>query len=240
MTTTIQLSLVLPCYNEAEHIERSLPRIIRTLDNTRTSYEIILVDDCSKDQTRSLIEDIVNKYPDHRLRYLFHEKNTGRGGAVMDGIRLSEGEVIGFIDIDLEVGSHYIPLFVESIMDGADVSIAHRIYRIQPHNLIRHILSRGYLLLVQMMLKLPYNDTEAGYKFFSKEAALKLIEKTNDQGWFWDTEVLLRAHELNMKVAEITCLFERNPGKTSTVRPIADSLAYWRSLQQYRKTIKHD
>lgn len=227
-----QLSLVLACYDESEHIEGSVPEILKVLDAFRWSYEIIFVDDVSRDNTRELILKLIEQHPDHQMRHIFHERNTGRGGAVSDGFRAARGEFVGYIDIDLEVHARYVPACLLAVQDGADVCVAERIYRLQVHNLIRHVLSRTYSFLTRQMLGVPYKDTESGFKFMRRATALTLIQHAQDQGWFWDTEIMFYAHRLGYRVAELPCLFTRRHDKTSTVRPIADSLAYFSSLMQ--------
>jgi len=100
----LDLSLIIPCYFEEEVLEKSVEELLLILDNTRFSYEVIFVDDGSKDETKKIIERILAEdRGKHRLKKIFHEKNVGRGGAVNTGIRNAKGEVVGFIDIDLEV-----------------------------------------------------------------------------------------------------------------------------------------
>jgi dolichol-phosphate mannosyltransferase len=228
--TQVDLSLVLACYNEAEHIEQSVLEIIKVLDAARWSYEIIFVDDVSRDNTRELILELIGKFPDHRMSYIFHERNTGRGGAVSDGFRVAKGEFVGYIDIDLEVHARYISSFLLALQDGASMCVAERIYRVQVWSLFRHLMSRVYALLVRRVLILPYRDTEAGYKFARRSVILDVMQYVENQGWFWDTEVMFHAHRLGYKVVEIPCLFTRRPDKTSTVKPVADTMSYLRDL----------
>ena len=110
MSDVPYLSLVLACYNEAPHLKWSVREIIRVMDYSHYSYELIFIDDCSQDDTRRLIQELIDKYShDHNMQLLFHKKNTGRGGAVNDGIKLAKGAIVGFLDIDLAVHPHYIP-----------------------------------------------------------------------------------------------------------------------------------
>ena len=228
-----ELTLVLPCYNEAEHIEDSVPRIVEVLDVCRWSYEIIFVDDESQDNTRELIQELLDRYPDHRMSAIFHEQNTGRGGAVSDGFRAASGEVVGYIDIDLEVGPHYIIPCMLALQNGADVAVAHRIYRLRPRAFFRHVLSRGYSTLTARLLGWPFRDTESGYKFMWRRTALDLLQYVESTGWFWDTEIMYYAHHLGYRVVELPSLFLRRQDKTSTVKPIRDSLDYWWNLIRF-------
>lgn len=235
--TQIDVGLVLACYNEAPHFNESMREIIATLDQMRLSYEIIFVDDCSRDTTRILIDAWIAAHPDHRMSRIFHERNTGRGGAVSDGFRASTAHVVGYIDIDLEVHARYIPACVRAIREGADVAVAWRIYKFQIWSLYRYILSNGYHWLVQKYLQNPLKDTETGYKFFNRQRLLPLLAEIQDQGWFWDTEVMVRAFLHQYSIIEIPALFLRRLDKQSTVNGIRDSWVYARRLVRFRRQL---
>lgn len=238
--TPIDLSLVLACYNEELVIEDSVAQIVEVLDNTRFSYEIIFVDDCSKDRTRALIDEAIHRYPDKRMSRIFHERNKGRGGTVAEGIRVAQGHVAGFIDIDLEVHARYIPSCVLAVQNGADIAVGRRIYRFHPRSLDRYLMSAGYVWLVRKLLGVDLNDTETGYKFFRRERILTVLDETEDQHWFWDTEVMIRSYFKGYQIVEIPCLFIRRFDKPSTVRPLADTIDYSRKLWRFRRIVGNE
>ena len=240
MGTSADLSLVLACYNEESVIEDSVADILGVLDDTRYSYELIFVDDCSKDRTRDLIDRLIERYPDKRMSRIFHTENKGRGGAVSDGIRAAHGDVAGFIDIDLEVHARYIPSCVNAVRNGADIAVGRRIYKLNLRSLDRYMLSTGYVWLVRRLLGIDLNDTETGYKFFKRERILPVLDEIEDQRWFWDTEVMVRSYYKEYNIAEIPCLFLRRFDKASTVSPLADTVDYFRKLWRFRKTVKNE
>ncbi len=230
------LTIVLACYNEMEHINKSLSELIDFLDCTKFKYEIIMIDDCSKDKTAEEIPKLAKKYP--QIRFYLHKKNIGRGGTVSEGIKLARGKIVGFLDIDLETPQWYIlPAYIY-IKKGYDLVTAHRIYKLSIRTLIRAILSRGYNFLTRIMLKIPFQDTEAGFKFFNKEKILSVLEETKDKGWFWDTEIITRAYYKNYKIKMLPTLFIRKPYKTSTVKLFSDGVDYFKKLLKFRKEIK--
>jgi SAM-dependent methyltransferase len=151
--------------------------------------------------------------------------HQGRGRTVPT-FRIARGEVVGFIDIDLEVHARYIPSFVLAVQHGADLVTAHRIYKTHPRLFHRFVLSRGYSWLVQAMLGIRLNDTEAGFKFFRRDRLLAVLDQIEDQGWFWDTEVIARFLMKRHRVEEIPCLFLKRYDKKSSVRVIKDTLDY--------------
>ncbi len=234
MNQKLDLSLILPCFNEGETFQENVPKILETLDSLRLSYEVIFVDDGSQDGTRGLILSALTQYPDKTLRHIFHEKNLGRGAAVRTGFAAAQGSVRGFIDIDLEVRADYILPCWLALENGADVAVGRRIYRVYWHSLFRHFLSRGYAGLVRLVLQLPFRDTESGYKFFREEALAQLLPVATNPGWFWDTQVMTYAHRMRYRVVEIPCLFQRRFDKTSTVKPFREALAYLRHLWRAR------
>jgi glycosyltransferase involved in cell wall biosynthesis len=236
----LDLSLVLPCYNEEVVIEDSVAQIVEVMGGTRYSYEIIFVDDCSGDHTRELIDQAIERYPDQRMSRIFHEWNVGRGGTVADGIRAGKGDVAGFIDIDLEVHARYIPSCVNAVQDGADVAIGRRVYKLNLRSLDRYVMSAGYVWLVRKLLGVDLNDTETGYKFFKRERILPLLDEIEDQRWFWDTEVMVRSHYKQYQIVEIPCLFLRRFDKKSTVSPLSDTVDYFRKLWRFRKVVKDE
>jgi glycosyltransferase involved in cell wall biosynthesis len=233
----IDFSLVVPCYKEGPTLEDSVSQVFEILDETRWTYELIFVDDCSHDGTQEAIDRIVERYEDKNCLKIFHEKNKGRGGSVTDGIRASRGRIVGFIDIDLEVHARYIISMAIAIKNGADVASANRIYKLHPSLLHRHILSRGYIWLRNLFLGVRLGDTEAGCKFFDRKKLLPVLDECEDQGWFWDTEVMVRAHLNGLKIVEIPCLFIRRLDKKSTVRVFPDTIDYFRKLWKFRRTV---
>jgi len=235
----MDLSLIIACYNEEALLEESVRQTLEILDTVRLSYELIFVDDCSRDRTRELIDQIIAAHPDKVLRRIFHEQNTGRGGAVSDGFRAAHGEVAGYIDIDLEVHARYIPSHYLAIKHGGyDVATAFRVYKFHWRSLDRYILSRGYAWLKGALLKLPVKDSETGYKFFRRDKLLPLLNEVEDQGWFWDTEVMARAWARGYRIVEIPCLFLRRFDKTSSVSGLRDSARYFRKLWRFRKRFR--
>jgi glycosyltransferase involved in cell wall biosynthesis len=234
------LSLVLACYNEAEHLEASFAEIRETLEQTTWPFEIIFVDDRSRDRTPELLRSLVTAHPDLELRLVLHEQNQGRGATVSEGFRAARGKITGYLDIDLEVHCRYIPALARAIEKGADIATIRRIYALQLGSLDRYFMSRGYSWLVRRLLKLPYFDTETGYKFFRRESVLPLLDEVEDRGWFWDTEFMARAHQRGLRVTELPGAYIRRSDKTSTVRGLRDSLSYFVQLLRFRRRLEQD
>ena len=188
----IDLIIVLPCYNEMQHISQSVEELVRILSATRINYELIFIDDCSTDNTARELAKYSKNYLN--AKFFKHSLNLGRGATVSKGIIKANGNVVGFIDIDLEIPPAYILPCYLSIKQGYDLVIANRAYKIKISNMHRWILSKGYNYLVRKMLHVPFLDTEAGFKFFNKGKIMPILKEIKNARWFWDTEVVVHSY----------------------------------------------
>ena len=232
------LSLVLACYNEAEHLRESFREIKDVLLDLNRPFEVIFVDDVSRDDTRLILHEIQEAHPELDLRVILHDENRGRGTTVDDGFRAARGEIAGFLDVDLEVHARYIPSLVRAIEKGADVATVRRIYAFQLASLDRYLMSRGYSWLVRNLLGVKVRDTETGYKFFRRERLLPVLDEIKDPGWFWDTEFMVRAERRGLRICEIPGAYVRRGDKTSTVRGLRDSVRYFGRLLAFRRQLR--
>lgn len=234
-----EVTIVLPCYREQNSIEHGIREISKVMDRTALTYEVIFVDDASPDNTRERIMEAAERFPN--VKYLLHNKNTGRGKAFIDGAMQAKGTIIGFLDIDLEISVDCLPEVIKSIQNGYDVCLVKRAYKIEwnPEFILRHIASVTYKQLVRIFLNLPSLDTESGFKFFRRESLFRLLQKTESPGWFFDTEIVALAHYSGMKISQADGTYRKNWRKNSTVNLFSDSLRQFRSLISYRKKLKH-
>jgi glycosyltransferase involved in cell wall biosynthesis len=235
--TTVDLSLIVPCFNEAGHLEASVRSVVEVLELTPWVWEIVFVDDGSSDDTRAIIARIATA--DARCRFIFHEANRGRGAAFKTGFAHSRGRVTGFVDIDLEVHARYIPSLVTEIeKHGADIATGNRHYLLrQTGGLHRAALSWAYRRVCDVLLSLDIEDSETGCKFFKRETTAEMVLGSENDGWFWDTEVIARARLANAQIREVPVLFLRRADKATTVKLWRDSWDYLRALHGFRGTI---
>ena len=233
----VDFTLVIACSNEEPILEQSVAETLRVLDAMRWSSEIIFIDDRSQDRTVEVIGRIVAAHPTRAITVVQHAANVGRGGTVAEGMRLGRGQYVGFIDIDLEVHARYLLPCLLALEEGADVATALRIYRFHWRSLDRYVLSRGYRSLVAAVVGVPLQDTETGFKLFRRDRILPVLDACEDRGWFWDTEVMVRAHYAGLRIREIPVLFLRRFDKQSSVRAVRDTLTYLRKLWDFRATV---
>jgi glycosyltransferase involved in cell wall biosynthesis len=210
------------------------------LDGMKEPYEILFVDDVSRDRTREVIQKLVAAHPEITAPPIFHSENKGRGATVTDGFGAARGEIVGYLDVDLEVHARYIPSLVSAIRKGADIATVRRIYAFQIRSLDRYAMSRGYSWLVRRMLETNVTDTESGYKFFRRETVLPLLNDIHDPRWFWDTEFMIRAERRGFRITEVPGAYIRRYDKQSTVNGIKDSIEYFARLLAFRRQLRHE
>lgn len=232
MSKKIDFSLILACYNEGRTLTNSLKEIKETLDDLSISWEVICIDDASLDLTPKTLSNFCKS--DKRFKLLVHSINVGRGGTVKEGMLYAKGSIVGYIDVDLEVSADYIPRFIREIKKGNDLVLAVRIYKEELTTVARWISSKIYSFMVTYLLDISVSDTEAGYKFFKRDKILKILEKTKDNKWFFDTEIIARSLRARLKIKEIPVLFIRRKEKKSTVRLIPDSINYLRAIWRFK------
>lgn len=242
--TGLDLSLIIACYNEAQHLRESVSEVVHVLDRCRLQAELIFVEDCSSDGTASILDAVVQElattHPMLPVKVLRHDVNKGRGATVRDGMLAATGRVMGFIDIDLEVHARYIPDFVRAVDNGFDVATGFRVYHVDGNNLIRHFMSVGYRALMRRAISTTLLDTETGYKFFKRQTCQDILARTRTDGWFWDTEMMILCERSGLRITEIPVAFVRRLDKRSTVRVLPDTVDYVKRLVEFRVRLAGD
>ena len=178
-----KLSIIIPAYNESESIHLVIHKVSEVHLPNNIAKEIIIVDDCSTDNTKLAIETCINRYPDLAIKYFRHSKNRGKGGALHTGIVQATGEYLIIQDADLEYDpGEYVQLLRPVIEGYADVVYGSRFKGGDPHRILFfwHTLGNQFLtLLSNMFTNLNLSDMETGYKLFRSDLikSLKLKEK---------------------------------------------------------------
>ncbi|MDD5421804.1 MAG: glycosyltransferase family 2 protein [Candidatus Omnitrophota bacterium] len=236
----VDVSIIVACYNDAPHLKNNVGQIMDIMDTTRYSYEIIFVDDKSRDNSRDMIDQIIAEHPGRRLSKKFHEQNMGRGRSVTDGFIAAKGRIMGYLDIDLEIHARYIPSVLLEIEKGADFVIARRLFDLNYHSIVRFIVSKGYIRFSGMVLGMKGIDSESGFKFFNRKTMMGVINSVKDGHWFWDTEVVCRSRLADKKIIEVPALFVKLPHKPSTVRFSKDIADYVIKIFKFRRELRED
>ena len=235
---TPELSVVIACYMEAQHLAASVRELVATLDAMGRSYELVFVEDCSTDRTAAIVAELVAGHPNRRA--IYHQANQGRGATVAEGFRAARGRIVGFLDIDLEVHCRHLPMVLGAIDQGADGATAYRHYSpgASAQGWLRKALSRGYRWLFRRCFDVPIDDPETGFKFFVRDRILPALDEAHDRHWFWDSEIMVLAHLRGLQVVEVPCIFERRLEKASTVKLGRDIWRYFVAIRAFRARLR--
>lgn len=234
------VSVILPCFNEAAILEKTVLAVRGIMDKTIYKYEIIIAQDKSTDGTEKIAEELSHKF--NNILWLKRENKRGRGSAVAAAIKKARGTIVGFIDIDLEIPAYYIYPMILEVEKGADIATCVRVFKINKRQLffrLPKILSHYcYLWLVRNILKVNLQDTEAGFKFFNRQRILPLLDEIKDEHWFWDTEVMVRSYYKGYRIKELPTLFLPDYARRSKVNLLKDSYSYLLNLLKFRIELK--
>jgi glycosyltransferase involved in cell wall biosynthesis len=218
----VALSLVIPAYNEAARIGKTLEEVRRYLDTERIDAEVLVVDDGSSDDTVSVVEQFSRA--DARIRLLKLPKNQGKGAAVRAGMLASRGERKLFMDADLATPMEELKKLARALDAGADIAIGSRglpdstlLVRQHP---AREAMGRTFNLLVKAAGLRGIEDTQCGFKLFTRAAAEHLFSEARIERFAFDVELLLLARG-RFSVAEVPV--EWRHVQESRVSPIRDA-----------------
>ncbi|MFY9621241.1 MAG: dolichyl-phosphate beta-glucosyltransferase [Pyrinomonadaceae bacterium] len=221
-----QLTIVVPAYNEAARLGRSLSRIVEYLNEHFESSEVIVVDDGSTDDTAGVAERAIAKSGVVSARVIRYEQNRGKGYAVRVGLLSAAAEVVLFTDADLSTPITETPKLVDPIQSGEfDVTFGSRaldrslIGVHQPWR--REQGGRLFNLIVRAATGLPFWDTQCGFKAFRMSVCRPLIESVQIDRFGFDVELIYVAHLAELRLSEIPVRW--NNDAASKVSVIRDS-----------------
>jgi len=211
------LTVVLPCYNEAERLPETLEVYLAHLSRVPGEAEVLVVDDGSTDAT-ALVAAAVAAV-DARVRVLAMRPNRGKGSAVRAGMLAGRGELLVFTDADGSYGPRDLDRIVGALAE-APVAIGTRA-EAATGPLTRRAASRVFNLAIRGLLGLPFRDTQSGLKGFRRTAAQETFSRTRLDGFAFDVEVLFLARQLGLEIAEVSV--EARECQGSKVRMAVDA-----------------
>ena len=168
------------------------------------SYEIIIAEDGSTDGTDKLSDELSQRSPS--VKHLHGEKRLGRGTALKNAFKGSDGKVIVYMDVDLATDLKYLKPLCDAVsIEGYDFATGSRMLPESKvkRSLSRSISSKSFNFLVRAMLRSTLKDHQCGFKAFKRESVLPLLDEIRATHWFWDTEILVRAQRRGLKIKEI-------------------------------------
>jgi len=236
---TIALSLVIPAYNEVSRLPRFLADVRQYLDDRHPeAYEVIIVDDGSRDGTGAMLEATARQWP--RLVLLTHAVNQGKGAAIRTGMRAAKGDLLLFADADGATPIAEAGKLEDAIRQGADVAIGSRLVDAagltRRRTWLRRLAGRSFAALARWWLSIPQRDTQCGFKMFRRDAGKQLFSLGRESRYLLDLETLALAHHLSYRVAEVPVNWSEIPG--SHLSLARESLRLLTGLVRIRRRLR--
>jgi glycosyltransferase involved in cell wall biosynthesis len=204
---------VLPAYNEEENIEKAALKLLEVLKNLPfPRYEVIVVNDGSRDRTGEICDGLAARYPN--IRVIHHPTNYGYAAALRSGFTSASTDLIFYTDSDNQFDVKELKNFIAPIEDY-DMVCGFRIYRFDP--LTRLFLSWGFNLLVRIIFRIRVRDIDCAFKLFRKEIFDKV--QIESQKFFVDAEILAKARYHKFSMTELGVRHYPREAGHSTVRP---------------------
>ena len=208
------LSIIIPAFNEEDRIGPTLDAVDAHVRSAPYTYEIIVVDDGSRDATARIVKEKIPTI--NRLSLISLPHNTGKGMAVRTGMLTARGEARLFMDADnstsIEQVDTLLPLLGmydiivgSRLVSGAVVAIKQGVFR--------DVLGAIFRLIAHATVPLPVRDTQNGFKLFSARAAQDIFSALKTDGWSFDIEVLVRGQNLDYRITEVPIVW-KNDGRS--------------------------
>ena len=235
----VDLSVIVPAYNEEQRLLPTLERLHAFLSAQPLRYEILVVDDGSKDKTCDVVEKAIETIP--HLALVRQSPNAGKGAAVRRGMLAARGQIRVMCDADCSMPPEQLPRLLAPIIackaeiaigsryaEGAKTDVAQPKYRVLWSRLCNKIIQRSLVPGIR--------DTQCGFKAFTAEAARNLFSSATINGWAFDLEILALARRRGFAIEEVGV--EWKDDNRSRVNPLKDMWKVIREALTIRRNIK--
>lgn len=225
----IELSVILPAFNEAADIQRNALLIQQKLRSLKVAHEIILVNDGSTDNTLECMRQL----PADTFKILSYERNAGKGHAVRLGMLQARGRFHLFMDVDLSTSLDAVDVFLAAMRTGQyDVLLGERKSHFHSQKirqpLHREILGKFFLLLSKVCVGRNIKDFTCGFKMFTAAASTDIFSRQVIDKWAYDTEIIGIAIARDLRIGELPVIW--NHHESSQVRALRDTATSLRDL----------
>lgn len=214
MPEEILLSVVIPAYNEENRLPKTLDAIHRYLQEQSYTWEIIVVNDGSKDNTAEIVQKLKSSV--QNLKLIDNKENHGKGYVVRQGVLEAKGKYRLFTDADNSTPIDQIEKMLPEFQSGFDIVIGSRDIKgavlKPPQSLLRRFLGEVFKLLRKIIVGLwDIQDTQCGFKVFSARAVENVFPRLKINRWAFDVEILAVARKLGYKIKEMPVIWINDP-----------------------------
>lgn len=212
------LTIIIPAYNEEERIGKTLEDYCRFFNKTKIDYKLLVILNGCKDKTLDVIKKYKIKYP--QIEYKNIKEAIGKGGAVIEGFKIANSNLIGFVDAD---NSTEVKAFYDLVknLNGYDCVIASRWMKnsiVSPkQSFYRRFASRGFNSLVRILFGINVHDTQCGAKLFKKDSIKDVIYSIRTTRWAFDVDLLYQLKRRRYIINEIPTEWHEHEGSKLNV-----------------------
>jgi hypothetical protein len=233
-THEMDLSLVVPAYNEASTLRQNLALLEKVASQVTDSFEIIVTEDGCTDETAKIAADVSNNCS--KVTHLHSDHRLGKGLALKRALKASKGQVLVFMDADLSTSLDHLHDVVKLVENGCDVVIGSRhvkgSYVRRP--LSRAIASRAYNLLVKLLFRDNVSDHQCGFKGFNHQALKGVIDEVTENGFLFDTDLIVRMKQKGLRIIEIPVKWTEPEDRIPKFNLLADGIRMGLKLVKLR------
>ncbi|MBU1110107.1 glycosyltransferase [Patescibacteria group bacterium] len=197
-----KISVVVPAYNKEHNLCEYLKTLADELEKLPYAYEVILINDGSRDSTLKKAIDYVNSSRQHNFKIISYPLNVGKGFALCYGFTQTVGDPVLFFDADLDIHPRQIHMLIEYlVLSEADIVIGSRRHpdSISNYPFTRRLMSRAYQYLTHLLFGLNVKDTQLGLKAFRRQVLEDIVPRLTIKKWAFDIEVLVAARQNGYK-----------------------------------------
>lgn len=219
--------MVIPAYNEATRIERTLDRTVAFLEARDEAWEVVVADDGSRDETSLIVQRYIRSHGDARVRLVALPENRGKGAALRAGVAASRGARVLLMDADLATPIEELEALSRALDEGFKVATGSRAVATsnvtRPQSPLRVLLGRAGNLWIRSLAVPGVHDTQCGFKLFDGDIARDLFARCREERFGIDIEVLcLARRRMGLPIAEVGVRWEHQEGSKVKWRDYVD------------------
>ncbi len=223
----LQVDFVIPVLNEEEKLRKSVETLCNYLKSAiNNPWRIVIADNGSEDDTPSISRDLSRECANVTSLRL---EVRGRGRALRQAWLGTDADLVSYMDVDLSTDLSAVPCMIKALESGYDIVVGSRLMKgakVHSRTVKREMISRAYNYLIKALFLNKFTDAQCGFKAMTRDVAVSLLPCVKDQGWFFDTELLIVAEKNGLKIKDIPVQWTDDPD--SRVKLISTA---WRDMK---------